>query len=76
MMPPTISTFNTIDIISLDQSGSIKDRLENLVASIRAHLDMDVSLITQFTPTVLISVQKCTRSLRDLRVEVHRPRSC
>ena len=26
-------------------------------------------------PTVLISVQKCTRSLRDLRVEVHHPRS-
>ena len=25
---------------------------------------------------VLISVQKCTRSLRDLRVEMHHPRSC
>lgn len=54
MMPPTISAFNTIDIISLDQSGSIKDRLENLVASIRVHLDMDVSLITQFTPTQML----------------------
>ena len=54
MMPPTISTFNTIDNISLDQIGSIKDRLESLVASVRAHLDMDVSLITQFTPTQML----------------------
>jgi hypothetical protein len=33
-------------------------------------------LLPELVPYMLISVQKCTRSLRDLRVEVHHPRSC